>query len=395
MNARRGIGLVAAGVVVAAWTVGSVTIGVVGIGLAVGAGGVNLWARAVRRGLTVERTSLRVARVEGEPLRLGVRLRGRTWLAARIEWRDDVGPLGERVAFFDGGGRASLALERVPRGRYPLGPGKLLVDDPLGLTTLELPGPEAVTILVRPRVPELHTLFTDTGAWGTGGRRSLQRRPSGLETHSVRAYVEGEPLRAVHWPSSARRGELIVRELEDASQDGLAVLLDVDAASVAGPPGDSSLDAAVRAAAGLARAHTLRSRSSTLVIGTPDPQVHRLGSLGRDWEAALDALAAVEPARDAPLRQLVLSRGILANVPELVVVTARAEIVADALAARGRAGRSAALVAIDAPTYAGRQRSAASPALLRLAAAGIPLAVVRHGVPLEESLGTLRVRAVG
>ena len=270
-----------------------------------------------------------------------------------------------------------------------------MIDDPLGLTTLEVPGPEAVTVLVRPRVPDLHTLFTDSGAWGTGGRRSLRQRPSGLEPYSVRAYVEGEPLRAVHWPSSARRGELMVRELEDAPQDGLAVLLDVEAATVAGDAGDTSLDAAVRVAAGLARAHTLRSRSSLLLIGTPEPQVHRLGSLGREWESALDALAAVEPARDTPLLQLVLARGVLSHVPELVVVTARPEVVADALAARVSAGRSAALVAIDAPTYAGRPRSTASPALLRLASAGVPLAVVRHGVPIEESLGALRVRAVG
>jgi hypothetical protein len=59
------------------------------------------------------------------------------------------------------------------------------------------------------------------------------------------------------------------------------------------------------------------------------------------------------------------------------------------------AGRSAALVAIDAPTYAGRRPSAPSAALLRLASAGVPLAVVRHGVPIEDSLGALRVRAVG
>jgi hypothetical protein len=187
----------------------------------------------------------------------------------------------------------------------------------------------------------------------------------------------------------------MVRELEDAPQDGLAVLLDVEAATVTGPAGDTSLDAAVRVAAGLVRAHTLRSRSSMLVIGASQPRVHRLTSLGRDWEEALDALAAVEPARDAQLRPLVLARGLLAHVPELVVVTARPEVVADALAARVSDGRSAALVAIDAPTYAGRRPSAASPALLRLAAAGVPLSVVRHGVPIEESLGALRARAVG
>ena len=128
------------------------------------------------------------------------------------------------------------------------------------------------------------------GEKGVAGCRV--RRPSGLEPHGVREYVEGEPLRAVHWPTSARRGELMVRDLEDAPRDSVAVVLDVEASSVAGPRGDSSLDDAVRAAAGIVRAHAARSRRALLVVGSPQPGVHRVESLGRDWDDALDALAA-------------------------------------------------------------------------------------------------------
>ena len=123
------------------------------------------------------------------------------------------------------------------------------------------------------------------------------RRPSGLELHGVREYIEGEPLRAVHWPTSARRGELMVRELEDAPRDSVAIVLDVDARSVAGVAGRSSLDDAVRAVAGLVARPAGRSRRALLVVGSPQPGIHRVQSLGRDWDAALDALAAVEPAR--------------------------------------------------------------------------------------------------
>jgi uncharacterized protein (DUF58 family) len=395
VSARRGTGLLAAGVVASAWLVGSATVAVLGIGLAVAAVGVGLWARLVAQGLRVERRAPASPPVEGETLRLDVVLRGRPWLAARVDWHERVGALGGHVASFDRRGRARLVLEHVPRGRYPLGPGRLRVGDPLSLTSVEVTVAGETTVLVRPIVPELPTLFTDTGAWGEGGRRSRVQRPSGLEPFGVREYVEGEPLRAVHWPSSARRGELMVRELEDAPRDSLAVLLDVDATAVAGRAGASSLDAAVRVAAGLVRTHMLRSRRAMLVIGAPEPRVLRVRAPGLDWEAALDALAAVEPAYGTPLQQLVSSRGVLARVPELVVVTARPEAVVDALLARSAVGRSSALAVIDAPTYAGRPPSAASPTLLRLAAAGIPLAVVRDGVPLAEALGTLRVRAVG
>ncbi|HET9286920.1 MAG TPA: DUF58 domain-containing protein [Gaiella sp.] len=395
MSSRRGTALLAAGVLVAAWLVGSTALAVMGVGLAFAAAMTRLWAALVARGLDAERAAPAHAPVEGETMRLAVQLRGRRWLASRVELHDRLGPLGERLMRFDGRGHARLALERVPRGRYRLGPGVLVAHDPLGLTSVELEVAGEATVLVRPRVPELQSLFTDSGRWGEGGRRAALRRPSGLDPHGVRDYVEGEPLRAVHWPTSARRGELMVRELEDAPRDSVAVLLDVEAEAVAGPAGGSSLDEAVRVAAGLIRAHAARARRAVLAIGAPTPQLHRVSGLAQDWEAALDALAGVEPASGAPLQQLVAARGVLAHVPELVVITARPEAVADALVARRAVGRSSALVAIDAPTYAGRPPSAASPTLLRLAGSGVPLAVVRDGEPLAEALAGIRARNVG
>ena len=98
------------------------------------------------------------------------------------------------------------------------------------------------------------------------------------------------------------------------------------------------------------------SRGAVLVIGTPAPEIHRVRTLGAEWERALDALAGVEGADGTPLASLVAPRGVLATVAELVVVTARPEHVADALVARAAGGRIPALVAVDAPTYAGRPR---------------------------------------
>ena len=390
-----GVGVLAIAVLLSAWAVGATALAILGVGLGLAAVLARAWTRLVGGGLSVERLPATAPTVEGEPLRLEFALRGRTWLAARIELRDRVGPLGEQHVALGRDTRAELVLDRAPRGRYLLGPGRLLVDDPLGLSRVDLELPAGGTILVRPRVPQLGLLFSDAGSRGDGGRHQPVRRPSGLEPHGVREYVEGEPLRAVHWATSARRGRLMVRELEDAPRDSVAVLLDVERSAIAGPPGDSSLDDAVRAAAGLVRAHAARSRGALLVIGTPAPDVHRVRTLGAEWERALDALAAVEGVDGTPLNSLVAPRGILATVAELVVVTARPEQVADALVARAAGGRVPALVAVDAPTYAGRPATGPTPALLRLAAAGAPVVVLRHGVDLEGSLAGLEERAVG
>ena len=84
-------------------------------------------------------------------------------------------------------------------------------------------------LLVYPRLVPLERLFSESGAHAQDGRRLLLRRPSGFDLHSVREYEQGESLRKVHWRTTARRGQLMVKELEDAPRDEIAVLLDADA----------------------------------------------------------------------------------------------------------------------------------------------------------------------
>ena len=234
MSRSGGAGILAVCVLAVAWVLGSTALAILGFGIGLAALASRAWARFVSNGLTIERRPIEGPPVEGDALLLEAELAGRSWLASRVEWRERVGALGEHAAVVAPDGRACLELPRMPRGRYRLGPGRLLATDPLGLTRVEVPVERESTLTVRPRVPELETLFTETGAWGEGGRRALVRRPSGLEPHGVREYQEGEPLRAVHWPTSARRGELMVRELEDAPRDSIAVVLDVEASAVAG-----------------------------------------------------------------------------------------------------------------------------------------------------------------
>src|SRR4029078_11187345 len=116
----------------------------------------------------------------------------------------------------------------------------------------------------------------------------------------------------------------------------------------------SSFAAAVRSVPGLVRAHALRSRQVLLVVASPEPVLQPVRGIGPDWELALDALAGAEPAPRTVLRALIAPQSAVGRVPELVVVTGRPEVVADALVARAAIGRSSDLVAVDAPTYARR-----------------------------------------
>lgn len=382
MSPARGALALGVALAFAGWSLGSGALGVAGLGLALaGTWGLS-WTAVASRTVSVERVVGQTTLVEGDDLRYDVRLRGAGLLPGAFRLHERLGPAGEvelrlrrRVPTIGG-------LRAAPRGRYPIGPGRLVGAEPLGLGRLELAVSASHTVVVVPRVPVVDTLFRDGGRRGVDGRRALVGR-GGAEPYGVREYEDGEPLRAVHWASSARRGRLMVRELQDVPDDEAIVLLDLDARGVAGPPGRSSVDEAVRIAAGIVRTSAARGRRGVLVVAGREPARIAVASLGRDWEDALTTLAEAEPTAEACTVDVLRDGGRTLGRAALTLVTARgAEPFAEEL--EGRPGAS--LVVVDAPTYAGAPASPAAPALLRLAARGVPVAVVHHGDDLTAAL---------
>ena len=274
-------------------------------------------------------------------------------------------------------------LERLPRGRYVFEDVRVELGDPFGLerAVVSLTAPGA--LLVYPRLVRLGRLFSESGARSHDGRRLLLRRSSGFELHSVREYERGESLRRVHWPSTARRGQLMVKELEDAPRDEIAVVLDADAGSVVG----ASFDAQVRAAGSILDAYVQRGRRAVLVVNSERREVQHVHSPAADWRRALELLAAVEATGRAPTARVLSEEdGPAARALELVVVTARLDSgLVDRLVQRSLSRRKVSIVYVD-PASFNAAPGWREPALLRLQAAGVPVAVVRDGEDLAECL---------
>jgi uncharacterized protein (DUF58 family) len=289
----------------------------------------------------------------------------------------------------------SYFLFDVPRGRHRFGAVRLSISDPFDLAEADLALEEQQALVVYPRLVELERVFFDGGAGPEHGRRLLLRRPVGFEIHSVREYQQGESLRRVHWPSTARRGALMVKELEDSPRDEVAVLLDGDPAGVAGSPPDSSFDAAVRAAGSILLAQIRRGRRCVLALNTARRETQAVSSDGPEWQKALELLAAAEPDAGSPAAALLESRvSPVARSLELVVVTSRIEPgLVNRLLERALTRRAVALVHVEAASFVGRP-GRAEPALLRLKAAGVPVAVVRQGEDLAAALEGTRAGEV-
>ncbi|GAA4245957.1 DUF58 domain-containing protein [Dactylosporangium darangshiense] len=180
-------------------------------------------------------------------------------------------------------GGETTAQYQVPtarRGVVAIGPLRVVRRDPLGLLALARGYGGTAQVWVYPRVHRL-------SAVPTGITRSLDGRddrvPHGTITFdTLREYVVGDELRRVHWRTSAKVGELMVREQLDTSLPRLVVLLDDRRASYADP---ERFEAACEAAASLVMAAFREELPIALRLLSG---AHASGSSTRDY---LDLLA--------------------------------------------------------------------------------------------------------
>ena len=372
----------------AAWAFGSKPLYSVALGLLAAVLLARIWTRLARRPAGLRRRIAAIDPLEGDdvPVELALERSG-AFLPATVIVRERIGKLGDRETPIPLRGTARYTLTRLPRGRYVFEESAAVIEDPLGLDRLELELAAPGAVLVYPRIVELDRLFSESGAAAHDGRQLFLRRPAGFDLHSVREYEQGESLRRVHWRSTAKRGQLMVKELEDSPRDEVAVVLDADPAAVVG----ESFDVQVRAAGSILLAHARRGRRSVLIVNTPRRAEQRIQSADGDWRSALDLLASVEPEPGPPLVALLADEaGVAGRSLELTIVTASltAQLV-ERLVERSLAHRHVSLVFVDAASFNGAE-PLRRPELLRLQAVGVAIAVLRQGDDLAAKLGPIQ-----
>lgn len=122
-------------------------------------------------------------------------------------------------------GERSIPLRTEHRGIHRLDPVELLRTDPLRLAGASRRYGEPDTLFVHPRVHPLSPLPAASIREADGLRSD--RSPQGSESfHALREYVQGDDYRLIHWKSSARAGELVVKQFVDLWAAELFVVLD-------------------------------------------------------------------------------------------------------------------------------------------------------------------------
>jgi uncharacterized protein (DUF58 family) len=237
-------------------------------------------------------------------------------------------PLGPGVPV-----RAGYRVLTDRRGRRAVGPALLTLSDPCGLVRRTWVAAGVGEILVRPRVHEIVPPARGGGGEpteGASGPRVPVAEALG-EFLGLREYEPGDDPRRVHWRSSARRGQLLVR-VDDAPAPGRAVVLLDTRPAV---HDESSFEDALEVAASVATV-LHRTHQAPEVVTSGGETMRRGGVSALD--AVLDRLAVLEPE---PVDHLAAVTGVLRHrlgLGAVVVVTGTADqtIVDAAAALQGR-----------------------------------------------------------
>lgn len=253
--------------------------------------------------------------------------------------------------------RAAYRLPTDRRGVIEIGPLEVVVSDPFGLVSSSTIAAPMAELTVYPHIDDIvpvpHTTGDDPYA-GADHPSALGR--TGEDFYALRPYVVGDDLRRVHWRSTARRDELMVRQDELPWQGRVTVLLDVRRNTHT----PASLELAVSAAASIVTASW--KRRDLVRFMTTDNVDFGYGAGTAHAEAVMEFLATVPASPSGSLRAVLDALGLAGNGGAVVPIVAG---VADPeLASLSRLNRRFAAVTIVHFARSSYDRSAPSEPVL-------------------------------
>ena len=364
--------------------------------------GIGSWLYA-RRGLKNVRADYRVINPRthvGEVLQALYRVEnhdrfGKPWIEC---WNESTLPTslpGRVIGLPARGARQWLAkVTLTRRGSYRLGALRVRTGDPFGLFSTEMVVGAPTNVVVFPEVVPLpHWRLPPSPIDGT--TRTKRRYESATPLVStVRPYVRGDAINRIHWLSSARHGELHVKEFDLEQAADLWMLLDLDRGVHAGLGADASVETAVTIAASIAMRTLADNRSVAMTASARRLQLHQPDRGPRVEMKLLHLLANVQADGSNPLAEVLnatlpqLRRGVTLCI--ITGSTDRAWV--RSLSALRRRGVGALAILLDRSSYIGVEPDEPSRAELAavrhaLAEYDIEHRLVRRGDDIAQAIG--------
>lgn len=248
-------------------------------------------------------------------------------------------------------------LIRAPltrRGHFRIEPLHIRTGDPFGLFEAAATVGQGVGVVIYPRLEPLPMWRLPSASLEgshASPERTLQTTP--LAT-TVRPYAPGDSMNRIHWKSTARHGDIQVKEFDLEQTADAWIILDLQRDVQAGRGEESTSEAAIRAAASIADRALAENRAVGMTVNA-----HRLAHLPADRGArqhlkVMQLLAAVEADTSTPLVEtLIGSVGRLRRGMTAVVITASPDPAwVRPLASLRSRGVGCVVVHVDAGAYA-------------------------------------------
>ena len=309
-----------------------------------------------------------------------------------------LGPRGERSW------AARVRLSR--RGHYRVEPLVLRTGDPFGLFESSATVGSHATVIVHPRVEQLPAWRLPPASIEGAHAHAVRTAQTTPHATSIRPYEPGDAYNRIHWRTSARLGELQVKEFDLEQTADVWLCIDLDRSVQAGEGDESTIEYAVRAAAAIGARALAENRTLAMMTAGARTIVLPPDRGPRQHLKMLHLLAAIAADGSRPLVQVLveslprLRRGMTA-----VVITPSTDVdwIKPLTGLRGR-GVAAMAVLVDGPAF---ERAAAAPggeqpsadAVRRaravrhtLAEFDVPSVTVLPGGSLAEQLVTARRR---
>jgi uncharacterized protein (DUF58 family) len=286
-----------------------------------------LWARALRRGLRLKRERRFGWTQVGDRMEERFTLRNTSQLPAPwVEVRDETNAPGynaSRVTGVNGRSWNQWRTEGVcsQRGLFNLGPSSLHSGDPLGIYSVRIQEPASTLLMVMPPVVPLPDIEVAAGGYSGEGRPRPRAAERTMSVSGVRPYAEGDSLRLVHWPTTARRDEFHVRVLDGSPAGHWWILLDLNRQVQAGQGWDSTLEHGIILAASLADRGLRERKAVGLVINGQDPVLLTPKESPFQRIEILRALATAKPGEVSLANLLENSRRSIGQGSSLVLIT--------------------------------------------------------------------------
>ncbi|MGH2461773.1 MAG: DUF58 domain-containing protein, partial [Chloroflexota bacterium] len=274
-----------------------------------------VWSWASPRGLRVERT-LRQDRAQvGDVIEQRLQLRARfpvprVW----IEFVDSgtlPGYRAGRVLGLGLGGSRTWLLRATcrRRGLYQLGPARINGADPFGLFRSSHRVDSVRSVLVYPATVDLNGLALPAGHLIGGDRRRSGWHQTTSHVSGVRDYHPGDPVRHVHWRSTAHAGRMMVKEFDVEPVADIWLFLDVERSVQRGAGDESTEEYGVTVAASLARHFLSEGRAVGMVAVARQRVVVPTDRGQRQLIKLLEELAVIRADGDEPIAETLASEG--------------------------------------------------------------------------------------